>query len=147
MELVFLQQLIHKTKPLGKYLVEDDPARGCLDYGTIDPNLDLGMESNAIVFVSKQNLFWIGEYLSFSVAVRFYLGKIVTSQSNILGLINNDRFAISRQKDILRGKHQHPGLNLGLNRQGNMHCHLVAIEIGIESGTDQRMNPYRLLLH
>ena len=38
------------------------------------------------------------------------------------------------------GQHQDPGLGLGLGRQRHVHGHLVAVEVGVVSGADQRVN-------
>ena len=40
---------------------------------------------------------------------------------------------------LLGAKHQEPRLQLGLQRQRNVDGHLVAVEIGVESGAGQRM--------
>ena len=58
-----------------------------------------------------------------------------------------DRRAVGRREDVVRAEHQHVRLDLGLRRQGDMHRHLVAVEVGVESRADQRMDLDRLALH
>ncbi len=41
--------------------------------------------------------------------------------------------------EVVRGQHQQTGLSLCLSGQRNVHCHLVAVEVGVEGGTYQRM--------
>jgi hypothetical protein len=61
-----------------------------------------------------------------------------------------DGSATGRPSDGLRmlfdGHHQQPGLELRLERQRHVHRHLVAVEVGVERGADQRMDPDGLAL-
>ena len=49
-------------------------------------------------------------------------------------------------QDVVRRQHQHPRLGLGLGRQWQMNGHLVAVEVGVEGCTDERMELDRLAL-
>ena len=40
---------------------------------------------------------------------------------------------------LFEDEHQDARLGLGLGRQRQVHCHLVAVEVGVERGTDQRV--------
>ena len=51
-----------------------------------------------------------------------------------------DRMLCERQ-------HQHAGLDLGLGRERNVHRHLVAVEVGVEGGADQRVDLDGLAFH
>ena len=42
-------------------------------------------------------------------------------------------------EQVVRGQHQQTGLSLCLCGQRNVNCHLVAVEVGVECGTIQRM--------
>ena len=42
-------------------------------------------------------------------------------------------------QDVVGRHHQHAGLELGFQRQGHVHGHLVAVEVGVEGRADQRM--------
>ena len=41
---------------------------------------------------------------------------------------------------------EHPRLHLGLDAQGHVNRHLVAVEVGVESGADERVQADRLAL-
>ena len=41
---------------------------------------------------------------------------------------------------LLRGKHQDGGFHLRFGRKRNVHGHLVAVEVRVERGADQRVN-------
>src|SRR5207249_7646230 len=47
---------------------------------------------------------------------------------------------------VLRAQHQDLSLDLRLGRERNVHRHLVAVEVGVERGADQRMDLDRLAL-
>ena len=46
----------------------------------------------------------------------------------------------SQGQDVVRGQHQDASLGLGFSREREVHCHLVTVEVGVERGTDQRVN-------
>ena len=47
----------------------------------------------------------------------------------------------------MRGKHQDRGLDLGFGRERDVHGHLVAVEVRVEGGADERMDLDRLTFH
>ena len=47
-------------------------------------------------------------------------------------------------EDVVGRHHQHARFQLGLERQRNVHGHLVAVEVRVEGGADQRMQLDRL---
>ena len=55
-----------------------------------------------------------------------------------------DRSAVRRREEIVRRQHQYLRLDLRFRRQRNMHRHLVAVKVGVESRANQRMNLDRL---
>ncbi len=52
----------------------------------------------------------------------------------------DDRVAVSWREDVVRRQHQVLGLDLGLDRQRQMHCHLVTIKVGVETLADERVD-------
>ena len=48
--------------------------------------------------------------------------------------------AVGRAEDVVGGHHQHGRLDLGLDRQRQVHGHLVAVEVGVEALAHQRMD-------
>src|ERR1035437_3301954 len=47
----------------------------------------------------------------------------------------------------MRGQHQHAGFHLRFRRQRNVHRHLIAVEVGVKCGADQRVNLDGLAFH
>ena len=47
-------------------------------------------------------------------------------------------------EDVVGGHHQHARFQLRFQRQRHVHGHLVAVEVGVEGGADQRMKLDRL---
>ncbi len=46
---------------------------------------------------------------------------------------------VSRLEDVVRRQHQDTGLGLSLGGQRQVDCHLVTVEVGVERGTDERV--------
>ena len=55
--------------------------------------------------------------------------------------------AVRRRQNVVRRQHQRRGFDLRFRRQRNVDRHLVAVEVGVERGADQRMNLDRLAFH
>ena len=73
-------------------------------------------------------------------------GEVVTPHDDVLGR-GDDRVAVGRAKNVV-GRHQERvGLDLGLDRQRQMHSHLVAVEVRVEGRADQRVNLDGLAFH
>ncbi len=66
--------------------------------------------------------------------------EIIRTQNHILSR-NRDRVAILRPEQVIGGKHQDAGLRLGLRRERNVDCHLVAVKVGVIRRANQRMQP------
>src|ERR1700691_1875780 len=59
---------------------------------------------------------------------------------------HDDRLAVGGREDVVGRHHQHAGFELRFERQRHVNRHLVAVEIGVEGGADQRMQLDRLAL-
>ena len=68
-----------------------------------------------------------------------YERQVVDAEHHVLSR-HGDGPARRRREDVVRGEHQHPGLGLGLGREREVHGHLVAVEVGVEGGADERMD-------
>ncbi len=77
---------------------------------------------------------------------RGQLGEPVAPQHHVLRGLGH-RPAVGRLEDVVARDHEQPGFQLRLERQRHVHRHLVAVEIGVEGGADQRMDPDGLALH
>ncbi len=74
-----------------------------------------------------------------------HLRQVVDADHHVLGR-SDDRPAVGRTEDVVGGQHQDPGFGLRLGRQWQVDRHLVAVEVGVESLADHRMDLDRLAL-
>ena len=71
--------------------------------------------------------------------------EVVEAEHDVLRR-HDDRLAVRRMQDVVGRHHQHARFQLRFQRQRNVHGHLVAVEVGVERGADQRMQLDRLAL-
>src|SRR5436305_12891033 len=67
------------------------------------------------------------------------LSYVIATQGYVLTW-RGDRFTARWRENIVRSEHQHARFQLRLDRQRNVHCHLVAVEVGVVSGANERVN-------
>ena len=72
-----------------------------------------------------------------------FKAQVIQPQHNILARHDNG-LAIRRAQDVVGGHHQYARFQLRFQAERHMHRHLVAVEIGIEGGADQRVKLDRL---
>ena len=65
--------------------------------------------------------------------------EVVATQRNVLSRCH-DRLAARRAENVQRRHHEEAGLQLGFDRERNVHGHLVAVEVRVVGGTNQRMD-------
>ena len=65
-------------------------------------------------------------------------GQVVQTDDHVLRG-QGHRTAIRRLQDVVRREHQDARLGLRLDGQRQVDCHLVAIEVGVERGTHERV--------
>ena len=75
--------------------------------------------------------------------VRRLQRKIIEAENDVLTR-HNDWLAVRRAQDVVRGHHEHARFELRLEAQRHVHGHLVAVEIRVERGANQRMQLDRL---
>ena len=61
--------------------------------------------------------------------------EIIEAEHDVLRR-HDDRLAVRRVQDVVGRHHQHARFQLRFQRQRNVHGHLVAVEVGVESGAD-----------
>ena len=107
---------------------------------------DRGERFHLAGFLRQQHFFDVGEGAAFALGARLGLGQVVDAEHHVLRG-NGDRLARRGRQNVVRGQHQHAGFHLRLRRQRNVHGHLVAVEVGVERGADQRVNLDGLAFH
>ncbi len=90
-------------------------------------------------FERHEDLFDVGEDAAFTLGVDLGLGEVVDAEDEILRG-HGDGLAARGREDVVRGQHQDRGFDLGFGRERDVHGHLVAVEVGVEGGADQRMD-------
>ena len=102
------------------------------------------MNANGAVLICHHHLIHIRKALAVAllvVQVSLFgtrVSQVVTSQNHILCRDGNWRTVLWCQ-DVVHGKHQESGFCLSFYGQRNVNRHLVSIEVGVERGTNQRV--------
>ena len=91
-------------------------------------------------FERDDHVVGVAERATLALGAGLGLGQVVAAEHDVLRR-HRDRRAVGRRQDVVRREHQHRGLDLRLGRQRNVHRHLVAVEVCVERGADQRMDP------
>ena len=112
-------------------LVEDDPADGRFDHLTVQAQLDEGVQVHEVVVVGEHDLGHVREQLAFTPATFEFLGQVVASEYDVFAR-RADRLSVLRIEDVVGGQHQHPRFDLGFEGHGDVHRHLVAVEVRVE---------------
>ena len=66
-------------------------------------------------------------------------GQVVAAQDHVLGR-GHHRRAVGRAEQVLRREHHAPSFVLGVTAQRHVDGHLVAVEVRVESETDERVD-------
>ena len=146
LEHILLGLSLDKAQILRNLLVEDQAARRCIDQTGDDLTVDLlghadlnrCMDADNTLVVCHQCLIDIAEYLAGARLGLAVDGQVVRTEDHILRR-NGDRLAVLRLEQVVGGQHEHSRLGLCLCGQREMDCHLVAVEVGVKCGTNQRM--------
>ena len=101
-------------------------------------NFNKSIPFNCTTFCSKTNFISRTEAFSCSLCTFFDWCHVINSKNHILRRRNN-RFSVCRVKKVSCRKHQCPAFHLCSLCKRNMNCHLVTIEVSIESLTCKRM--------
>ena len=70
------------------------------------------------------------------------LRQIITAERDVLRR-RRDRLAARGREDVVRREHEHARFHLRLDRERHVHRHLVAVEVRVVSGANERMNADR----
>ena len=162
-------ELVHDVerdlRMVGQHLTEDQPARrGVVDLrharavGVARPGaaLDLGVQGDRLGVQRVLDLGDVAEHAldrqvrlgvnaELAALAIAHEGQIVQTQHDVLRG-HDDRLAVGRVQDVVGRHHQHARLKLRFQRQGHVHGHLVAVEVGVEGRADERMQLDRLAL-
>ena len=158
-ELLLARGLVEEAESVGPDLVEDDAARGRFDDARFRVAVDRLLaeirilQANPIVrfdrsirhreldfgrvIEERQARFGRG-----SRGAARILRKVITTERDVLRR-RGDRLAARGREDVVRREHEHARFHLRLDRERHVHRHLVAVEVRVVSGADERMNADR----
>ena len=94
-------------------------------------------------FERDQNVVGGSESAAFALGAGTGFGQVVAAEHHVLRG-NGDGSAMRGRQDVVRRQHQRGGFDLRFGRKRNVDGHLVAVEIRVERGADQRVNLERL---
>ena len=103
------------------------------------------MQVGSAGFIGAARLGDIAERHALAGGVHPLARHVVKTQHHVLGR-HNHRLTVRRRKHVVGRHHQGARLKLRLDRQRHMNGHLVAVKVGVERGTYQRMQLDRLAL-
>src|SRR5260221_5676870 len=109
----------------------------------LDARLDLGVQRHRPGVERLLDLAERAERHALALVALALHRDVIETEHDVLRR-HADRLAVRRAEDVVGRHHQHAPLELCLERQRHVHRHLVAVEIGVEGGADQRMELDRL---
>ena len=80
----------------------------------------------------------VGEHHALAFHVDEFAGHVIQTEHDVLRR-HDDRITVGGRQDVVRRHHQRARFELRFERQRHVHGHLVAVEVGVERGADQRM--------
>ena len=120
----------------------DSPNRG-LNERAFNPHLDPCMHFQSFRVECNAHFFRRTEQFTLALTTATLFRQPITTEHHVLRRHRN-RLTVRRREDVIDRHHQHACLDLRFDRQRNVDRHLVSIEVGVECGADQRMQPDRL---
>ena len=150
LQLALVERHVVERHALRQHVVEDHAADGGFeevilrdhlspvrtdDLAAFDADINLRAFAHA-AFVVRQEHFFLGAELHALALDRLAFRRQEVGAHHDVQIRRDDRVAVRGREDVVGRNHQHPGFNLRFQRQRQMHRHLIAVEIGVESGAD-----------
>ena len=160
---LLLEQAVDERHALGQRVVEDGAADGGgdellveldrlgvgdvlvvvggghVEHGAGVAQTDGRERLHLLGFERHQDFFDVGEDAAFALGADLGLGQVVDAEHDVLRG-HGDGLAAGGREDVVRGQHEDRGFDLRLGRQRDVHGHLVAVEVGVEGGADERVD-------
>ena len=146
LEVVLRVISVNKAEILRDRPVEDNASHGGGDYlsdglavyllGHAD--FDSRMETDSAVLISHGGLIDISEHLALAGLAGLFKGEVVGAENHILRG-NGNGASVGGLQEVVGGEHKEARLGLSLCGKRNVNRHLVAVEVGVERGTNEGM--------
>ena len=123
-------------------------ALGCLAVGEVEvleTDAHLGVEIQSVLVEGKDRLGHRRERPALAGRTLLERRQVVQTDDHVLRG-QGHRATVGRLEDVVRREHEHAGLGLSLDRQRQVHGHLVTVEVGVERRADERVQLDRLAL-
>ena len=114
-------------------------------YGPRVAHLDRRQRLDLAGVERQQHRVEVGEDPPLALGAQLGQRQVVAAEHQVLRR-HGERTPVRRRQDVVRRQHQHLALDLRLRRQRHVDRHLVAVEVGVERGADQRVDLDRLAL-
>src|SRR5258707_6554171 len=95
-----------------------------------------GQRLHLTVLQGQDHVVHARERAPFALGALLLLGEVVAAEHDVLRG-HRDGLAGGRGQDVVRGQHEHAGLDLRLRRERHVHGHLVPVEVGVEGRADE----------
>jgi len=115
------------------------------DLHLADAHLDARLQLDLARLVGAVHLADVREHHALALRAHLLAGHEVEAEHDVLRR-HDDRVTVGGREDVVGRHHQRARLELGLERQRHVHGHLVAVEVRVERGADQRVQLDRLAL-
>ncbi len=119
---------------------------GEVDHLTGEAQTDGSQQFDFAGLERQDDVFSGAEDAAFALGARLRLRQIVDAQNHVLRR-DRQRQTVRGRKDVARAQHQHRGFHLRFGRKGNVHGHLVAVEVRVERGANERVDANGLAFH
>ena len=103
-----------------------------------ETHFDLRLQIDIAALVGTMHFGDVAERHALALGAHALAGHVVQAQHHVLRR-NDDGIAVGGRKDVVGRHHQRARFQLRLDGQRHVHGHLVAVEVGVERGADQRM--------
>src|SRR4029078_5520975 len=110
-----------------------------------NPNLDLSVQLDRVRLVGTMHFLDVREPPALALRADALASHVVDAEHDVLRR-HDARLAVRGRENVVRRHHQGARLELRLDRQRHVHRHLVAVEVRVERGADERVQLDRLAL-
>ena len=163
LDALLLEQAVDVRHLLGQVRIENDAAHGglnelALELDRLDVRDVLRIERGGQVdgfpgvaqtnggeqfdftgFKSQRDVFRGTEHATFALSAGLGLGQVIDTENHVLRR-NGERQTVRGRQNVARAQHEHRRFHLRFRRERNVHGHLVAVEVRVESGANERVN-------
>src|SRR5208282_5389880 len=112
---------------------------GQVDDFTRVTQTDGGEQFDLASFESQINVLRGTKHAAFALGARLGLGQVIETENHVLRG-NGERQTMRGRKNVTRAEHEHRGFHLRFRGKRDVHGHLVAVEVCVEGGADERVN-------